>query len=230
MAVFEDTTSKLWDLGSDTLLREWRVSAEFDADFAAVAPDLDTAIFGREEELLFVDLAGQTQLGRQDAPSDALGDGFYSITVGAEGRQLAVGRWERVDLWDLSIGEGAGVLRFEAPPSTGAALDAIAFSPEGERFAGAGLSQPLKIWNLATGEIAGTLGTHADSVDALAFSPDGRFIAVAGGRSDLDQQICIVDLDTGGRRTILGAASNWMRALVRTGETIERITRPLVEE
>jgi WD40 repeat protein len=230
LAAFRDTTILIWDLRSKQISSRWKVSDELDAEFAAVGVELERVIFGRNEELLFVDVARQTTLGTQRAPSDEFGEGYFSAAIGADGWRLAVGRWEGADLWNLASRRSAGSLRFEAAPSTGAVLDAVAFSPDGTLLAGAGSGQPVKIWNLGTGTIIGTQGNHDDNVDAVAFSPDGRLLAVAGGRENIDYRICVVDLATGTRRTVLGAAPEWQRALARAGESVERVTRPWFED
>ncbi|MGQ0604227.1 MAG: nSTAND1 domain-containing NTPase [Anaerolineales bacterium] len=57
------------------------------------------------------------------------------------------------------------------------AVQAVAYSPDGQRLASAGLDGTIKLWDLATGREILTLTGHVAGVRALAFSADGRRLA-----------------------------------------------------
>ena len=55
----------------------------------------------------------------------------------------------------------------------------VAFSPDGQRLASAGLDQTVRIWDNATGKELSALKGHAGWVARVAFSPDGQRLASA---------------------------------------------------
>src|SRR5262249_10660887 len=52
----------------------------------------------------------------------------------------------------------------------------VAISPDGKRFAAAGAQpgDPIRLWDIASGEELSSLGGFRDTATALAFSPDGK--------------------------------------------------------
>jgi tetratricopeptide (TPR) repeat protein len=53
-------------------------------------------------------------------------------------------------------------------------MNALAFSPDGERLATSSEDQTVKVWDATTGHEALVLRHHPDGVSSVAFSPDGR--------------------------------------------------------
>ena len=62
------------------------------------------------------------------------------------------------------------------------AIQSVAFSPEGARFATASLDFTIKLWDAATGRLLRTFEGHTKSVNSIAFSPDGS--RLVSGSSD----------------------------------------------
>ena len=58
-------------------------------------------------------------------------------------------------------------------------VTAAAWSPDGTWIASAGADLTAKVWDAATGRLAGTYDAHTDSLTDLAWSPDGTQIATA---------------------------------------------------
>ena len=53
----------------------------------------------------------------------------------------------------------------------------LAFSPDGEALATAGMSRKVRLWNPATGQELLTLEGHKAQINSVAFSPDGSVLA-----------------------------------------------------
>ena len=57
----------------------------------------------------------------------------------------------------------------------------LAFSPDGQTLASGSKDKTIKFWDVASGQLLGTMAGHRRSVIRLAWSPDGRFLASVGG-------------------------------------------------
>jgi WD40 repeat protein len=55
----------------------------------------------------------------------------------------------------------------------------VAFSPDSQRLASAGLDKMVRLWDVTTGQEVLTLRGHADLVGRVLFSPDGQRLASA---------------------------------------------------
>src|SRR5262249_39853803 len=67
----------------------------------------------------------------------------------------------------------------------------LAFSPAGRLVAGVATTNDVYLWDLATGEVRGTLW-HPLRPNRVAFSPDGRRLATVS----LDQAVRLWDIRT----------------------------------
>ena len=105
------------------------------------------------------------------------------IAMSRDGRQLARAEdADRIRVWDAD--NGASAPQFLS--TTGMAVTALAFSPDGRRLAAGGYStdqesSPFRIWNLAAGA---AVESGADELTAaiagVAFSPSGDEVLTAG--------------------------------------------------
>lgn len=59
------------------------------------------------------------------------------------------------------------------------AIGAVAFSPDSQLLATAGVDQIVRLWSIASGELTATHRGHTDSITSVAFFPDGRRLASA---------------------------------------------------
>ncbi len=74
----------------------------------------------------------------------------------------------------------------------GAAVTALAFSPDGTWLVSGGVHE-LLVWDAATGKLRTRLPTRAERAHAVAFLADGR-LAVAGGRPGQEGDVRLYDL------------------------------------
>ncbi len=74
-----------------------------------------------------------------------------------------------------------------------AAVDSVAFSPNGKQIASAGFDGTVRIWDIRTGRTIQTLEGHIRRVESVAFSPDGTRIASASA----DQTLKVWDAASG---------------------------------
>jgi hypothetical protein len=72
-------------------------------------------------------------------------------------------------------------------------INGVAFSPDGELLASAGVDGIVKIWNSRTGDVDRTIAAHANSVVCVVFHPHGQHLATRGA----DQHVRVWDWTTG---------------------------------
>jgi WD40 repeat protein len=126
-----------------------------------------------------------------------------AIATDPPGRLLVSSNQATVDVWDLGRGQRVRSLTGHSQWVT-----SLAISPNGQTLASGSLDGTINLWNLATGELQGTL--LADQVSVLAFSPDGttlasgsRFVRAVGTK--VFHPIQMWDVATGQRLTTIDA-------------------------
>jgi WD40 repeat protein len=65
-------------------------------------------------------------------------------------------------------------------------------SPEGEIATSTGDDWRARLWDVASGELLGSIGSAEEQLNALAFSPDGKTLATVSG----ERTLRLIDLDT----------------------------------
>jgi WD40 repeat protein len=113
------------------------------------------------------------------------GAGAVSLAFSPDGAQLAVGAAdERLQLWTLGATPKVAELRSRGRAT--AWVDAVAFSPDGTRLAGA-CRGDVGLWDAASGRRVASIAIGAKDawVRGLAFSPDGGRLAISDMRGTL---------------------------------------------
>lgn len=104
-----------------------------------------------------------------------------AVAVHPDGKLVAVGgvdvmstgeRDGAVCVWDRTTKEK--VATFES------GVYAVAFDPQGRYLAGAGLTDRIYVWELASEQEVFVLEGHHERINAVAFSPDGSFLLSGG--------------------------------------------------
>ncbi len=117
-----------------------------------------------------------------------------TVAVHPDGNRVAVGgadvlstgeRDGAVCIWDLTTKEKLATF------DTG--VYALAFDPQGRFLVGAGLTDHVHVWDLATETEVFTLDGHQERINTVAFSPDGNYLLSGGD----DQTVRVWDLLSG---------------------------------
>ena len=135
--------------------------------------------------LVIWDLSGDGRLDQRfDAgpPLELVDRSPKGLAVSPDGRIVAVAQADGIDLLDTSTLQRKAHLRGSETAM------GLAFSPDGQRLAAAGLGPNVTIWDVASAQrvrqIEGVAYTTASS---LAFSLDGRHVVVANYPSEGDR-------------------------------------------
>jgi hypothetical protein len=88
-----------------------------------------------------------------------------------------------------------GPLRLMLAAGPLAPVDAVAFSPDGQRLA-TGSYGRVTVWNVTSGTVEQTLTGVLGAVNDVRFSPDGKTLAVAGGQPSAKGDLRLFDTAT----------------------------------
>ncbi|KAG8754225.1 hypothetical protein FRC14_005280 [Serendipita sp. 396] len=114
----------------------------------------------------------------------------WAVVFFPNGRQIATGSNQTIQLWDVETGQALG----ELPRGHDDWVTSISFSPDGRRMASGSRDMTLRLWDAETGQAFGEpLRDHEDRVTSVSFSPDGRQIA----SGSCDDTIRLWDAETG---------------------------------
>ena len=105
-----------------------------------------------------------------------------------------------VQIWRIS--DGQLVQNFTG---YGAAVNSVAFSPDGQYLATGAQDRSVKVWRIANGTLVSNRFDHTQKVNAVAFSPNGLWLA--SGSDDWTAKLYRTS-DWGLERTLTGHTNN----------------------
>jgi len=177
-----DKTIKLWNLQTGQLLRTlsghsgWVYSV-------AISPDGQTLANGSDDRTIKLwHLPTGTLITTLSDPS---GNVVRSVAFSPDGKTLVSGSFNTINLWKLgNLLTGCKVARSCVPtqtlPGNLGIVESLAISPDSQTLASGSKDKTIKLWNLQTGKLRGTLSNPSEKVDSLSFSPDGKTLVTGG--------------------------------------------------
>ncbi|MBI2948830.1 MAG: protein kinase [Verrucomicrobia bacterium] len=104
------------------------------------------------------------------------GQRWTALALSRDGRWIAAAQWDSPVIYVWSTQED-GLVR-ELAGHAGA-IRTLAFSPNNQLLATAGVDQIIRLWSVPSGEMAATRVGHSDEISGLAFFPDGQRLVSA---------------------------------------------------
>jgi WD40 repeat protein len=169
----DDSTIRVWeaDTGKEILVipASPENSTESYLTGIALSPDGKTLYCTHyRAPIQVLDVATGKELRRFGVPES----GFYQPTLSSDGRYLACASGKSILVLETNTGK-----QFRELPYPSGTQKSVGFSPDGRTLAVSSDQEPLRLWEIASGQARLEVSGHAGPVQCFAFSPDGRFLA-----------------------------------------------------
>ena len=130
---------------------------------------------------------------------------IWALEFSPDGKKLAVGKYQWVELWDLETQQ----IIHEYEPHAGR-VRCLKFSTDGKMlYAGGGQaaqSGEIRLWNVASEELVKTFEIHGDTIESIAISPDNAKLLTAS----MDEFSAVIDLEKLDEATPIDKQAKWL--------------------
>jgi WD40 repeat protein len=167
-----DPVARLWDVATGKEVRgittdeDFRLTAFFSPDGQSLAT------IGYRDSRIFLHKAADGSSVRH------IGLFADVACFSPDGRLLLAGganEGEALVLWEVETGQ-----KCPQSPKHHGIVHAVAFAPDGKRFAAGESFGLASVWDTTTGKKVVTLEGHYAATNAIAYSPDGKLLATGG--------------------------------------------------
>jgi WD40 repeat protein len=202
LGIGEASSIDIWNLETGKLERTLKRESEYvnDYELATFIPHNNRVVVGVSPSKMRIwNLAtGKVERILNIPSCDVLCIGDFGINinrlaVSPDGKQIAKGTSNGIELWNLTTGKLELTLYRDNRPyrSRSNKIHSVAFTPDGKRLVSGEVGDPnptrytesnrksdIKIWNLATGQLENSLNTgQGNVIHIIVFSPNGRRLA-----------------------------------------------------
>jgi WD40 repeat protein len=187
-----DATVKIWDPKASRAPLSWQAGSGW-CYSVAISPDGRRLAGGNVDKTVMI-WDGLTNPKARILRGHS--ESVWGVAFSPDSKYLVSGSGDleyvkkpgEIKLWDVESGR---VVADFAGQTAG--VGAVAFHPDGQLVAFAGIDKMVNVWEIATGKLAFSFSGHTERVLSLAFSPDGRLLA----SSSSDHTVKLWDMTTG---------------------------------
>lgn len=144
---------------------------------------------------------------------------IWALQFSPDGKTLAVGKYQWVELWDLETQK----IIHEYEPHAGR-VRCLKFSTDGKTLYASGgqaaQSGEIRLWNVATEELINTFEIHSDTIESIAISPDNGKLLTAS----MDEFSAVIDLKKLDDATPIDDQAKWLTQHV--GRVVSTLYHP----
>jgi len=122
-------------------------------------------------------------------PKEQILSPIWALQFSPDGKSLAVGKYQWVELWDIETQEITHIYE----PHLGR-IRCLQFSSDGKMLYASGgqaaQNGEIRVWDVATEELLNTYEIHADTIESISISPDNAKLLTAS----MDEFSAVIDL------------------------------------
>ena len=154
---------------------------------------------------LFALFGSITQADEHLQEKEKLLSPIWALQFSPDGKTLAVGKYQWVELWDLETQQ----IIHEYEPHAGR-VRCIKFSTDGKTLYASGgqaaQSGEIRLWDVNSEELINTYEIHGDTIESIAISPNNAKLLTAS----MDEFSVVIDLEKLNEDTPIDEQAKWL--------------------